>query len=316
MEVWHGLEAVRRPPAGSIVTIGNFDGVHIGHCLLFRGVRETAAATGAISVAATFDPHPIRLLAPDRGLKLLTPMPERLRLMEAAGLDATLIMHFDAQLAALEPRDFVRTILVDALRARQVQVGGNFRFGRNAAGHVDLLWELGAQYGFTVTVIDPVQARGGIVSSTRIRNLLVRGQVCAAARLLGRRYDVSGPVVVGRGIGHRQTVATLNMGPYPELMPERGVYITETECGGYRAQSVTNIGVNPTFQETELHLESHYLDTPPGDWTAGVDMRVKFFFRIRDEIKFPSVEALRTRIERDIALARRYFSRLRATQLL
>jgi riboflavin kinase/FMN adenylyltransferase len=312
MHVWREIESVPKPAAGTIVTIGNFDGVHIGHCHLFRDVRERAAASGALAVATTFDPHPMRVLAPARELKLLTPMPERLALMEAAGLDAALVLHFDQQLAALDPQDFVRTILVNALRARQILVGGNFRFGRNAAGHVDLLWELGARYGFTVAVIDPVQARGGIVSSTRIRNLLMQGQVSAAARLLGRHYEVSGAVVTGRGVGSRETVPTLNMAEYPELLPKRGVYITETECGGYRAQSVTNIGRNPTFQETELHLESHYLNAPPAGWTAASEMRVNFLYRIRDEIKFPSVDALRTRIGRDIALARRYFAHIQS----
>ena len=139
------------------------------------------------------------------------------------------MLPFDARLAALPPQDFVRTILVDRLHAGDILVGGNFRFGRQAAGNVDLLWEMGARHDFRVTVVDPIQARGGVVSSTRIRNLIAAGRVSAAARLLGRHYSVQGAIAPGRGIGKRQTVPTLNLAPYPELLPLRGVYVTETE---------------------------------------------------------------------------------------
>jgi riboflavin kinase/FMN adenylyltransferase len=160
-----------------------------------------------------------------------------------------------------------------------------------------------------MTPVMPLQARGGTVSSTRIRKLIAAGSVSAAARLLGRCYSVAGPIAIGRGIGAKETVPTLNLAPYPELLPLRGVYVTRTECNGFRDQSVTNIGRNPTMGETELHLESHFLDTPPTGWTRDDEMRVTFLFRIREEIKFPSVEALRERIGRDIRLARKYFGR-------
>ena len=291
----------------SIITIGNFDGVHIGHRQLFLQVREHAAVHGDRPLAVTFDPHPVRLLAPQRELKLLTPMPDRLALLRAAGMEPVLLA-FDAQLAALSPQDFVSTILVDRLHAREILVGGNFRFGRNAAGNVDLLWEMGRLHDFSVTVVDPVQQRGNVVSSTRIRHLIAAGGVSAASRLLGRPYAVHAPVVAGCGVGRRETVPTLNMAPYPELLPMRGVYVTETDCGEYSGQSVTNIGFNPTFGERPQHLESHYLNAPPAGWQPADEMRVTFLFRIRDEIKFPNVDALRQRISRDIARARRYFA--------
>jgi riboflavin kinase/FMN adenylyltransferase len=309
MQVWRSLAEVPAMPGRAVVTIGNFDGVHIGHRYLFDEVRARADATRASAIVLTFDPHPVHLLAPDRELKLLTPMPERLRLFAESQIDGVLVLRFDAELAAMPAEDFVRQILVDRLRAREILVGRDFRFGWRALGAVELLHTMGAQYDFRMTPVTPLQSRRGTVSSTRIRKLIAAGCVSAAARLLGRHYSVVGPIATGRGIGGRETVPTLNLAPYPELLPLRGVYVTRTECSGWSGPSVTNIGYNPTVGETELHLESHFLDTPPLGWTRGEEMRVTFLFRIREEIKFPSVEALRERIGRDITLARKYFAR-------
>jgi riboflavin kinase/FMN adenylyltransferase len=314
MQIWRSLQEVPALPGRAVVTIGNFDGVHIGHRYLFEEVRARAAASGASAVVLTFDPHPVHLLAPDRELKLLTPMPERLKLFAESQMDGVLVLRFDAALAARPAEDFVRRILVDRLRASEILVGRDFRFGYRAKGNVELLQTMGTEYDFRMTPVTPLQSRGSTVSSTRIRKLIAAGCVCAAARLLGRPYSVVGPIATGRGIGGRETVPTLNLAPYPELLPLRGVYVTRTECNGFRAQSVTNIGRNPTMGETELHLESHYLDTPPEGWTHGEEMRVTFLFRIREEIKFPSVEALRERIGRDIRVARKYFERATTTK--
>ncbi len=308
MQVWRNLQELPSDPGRAVVTIGNFDGVHIGHRYLFEEVRARAAAAGARAIVLTFDPHPVHLLAPDRELKLLTPMPERLRLFAESHLDGALVLHFDAALAAMPAQDFVRRILVDRLRACEILVGRNFRFGWHAAGDVELLQSMSAAHDFRMTPVTPLQSRGKTVSSTRIRKLIAAGCVGPAARLLGRHYSVVGSLVAGRGIGGRETVPTLNLAPYPELLPRRGVYVTRTECHGWSGPSVTNIGRNPTVGETELHLESHFLDSPPAEWTRGQEMRVTFLFRIREEIKFPSVEALRERIGRDIRLARKYFA--------
>jgi riboflavin kinase/FMN adenylyltransferase len=312
MQVWRNLEQVAALPGRAVVTIGNFDGVHIGHRYLFEEVRARASASGASAVVLTFDPHPVHLLAPDRELKLLTPMPERLTLFAQSQLDGVLVLRFDAALAAMPAEDFVRQILVDRLRAREILVGRDFRFGYRALGNVELLHTMGTQHDFRMTPVTPLQSRGATVSSTRIRKLIASGCVCAAARLLGRHYSVVGPIATGRGIGGRETVPTLNLAPYPELLPMRGVYVTRTECNGWSGPSVTNIGRNPTMGETELHLESHLLDAPPAGWTRGEEMRVTFLFRIREEIKFPSVEALRERIGQDIRLARKYFTKTQA----
>jgi riboflavin kinase/FMN adenylyltransferase len=309
VRVWNSPEEVAGSLPHVALTIGNFDGVHLGHQHVFSALRERAALAKGTSLALTFDPHPVRVLAPERAFKLLTPMPERLGLFEAAGLDALVILPFTADVAGLAPEEFVRRIIVERLQAKEVLVGGNFRFGHRKAGNVDLLWELGAKLGFQVQIIGPVQVRGEVVSSTRIRNLVAEGRVGPAARLLGRPFAVRGPIVPGRGIGRSKTVPTFNMAPYPELLPLRGVYITETEAGGLRGPSVTNIGHNPTFGETELHLESHLLEAPPENWKPGPEMRVSFHHRIREEIKFPTAAALRERITRDIAAARRYFRR-------
>jgi riboflavin kinase/FMN adenylyltransferase len=309
MVVWSSPSEVSRSLAHAVVTIGNFDGVHLGHQRIIASVCARARQSGGTSVALTFDPHPVRVLAPHRPFRLLTPMPEKVRLFEAAGLDAVLVLRFTQDIVSLKPEEFVRGILVDCLQAKEILVGGSFRFGHRQTGNVDLLWEMGAKLGFGVQVVDPVQARGGVVSSTRIRELIATGRIGAAGRLLGRFYAVQGPVIAGRGIGKRQVVPTLNLAPYPELLPLRGVYITETECGGVRGPSVTNIGTNPTFGETELHLESHMLQPPPEDAAHADEMRVVFHHRIRDEIKFPNAGALRARIASDIAAARRYFRR-------
>jgi riboflavin kinase/FMN adenylyltransferase len=309
MQVWRNLQELHSLPDRAVVTIGNFDGVHIGHRYLFEEVRVRAAAAAAQAIVLTFDPHPVHVLAPDRELKLLTPMPERLKLFAESKLDGVLILRFDAALAAMPAQEFVRQILVDRLRACEILVGHNFRFGWRATGNVDLLREMGAEYDFRMTPVTPLESRGNAVSSTRIRKLIAAGCVAAAARLLGRHYSVVGPIAAGRGIGGRETVPTLNLAPYPELLPLRGVYVTRTDCNGWSGPSVTNIGRNPTMGETELHLESHFLDAPPPGWTHDGEMRVTFLFRVREEIKFPSVEALRERIGRDIRLAQKYFAR-------
>jgi len=300
MQIWRSLEEITHPPANAVLTIGNFDGLHRGHRHVIDLLRKTAAQVNGAAVALTFDPHPSRVLAPQRASLLLTPMPERIRLLEAAGLDALFVLPFTKELAAWPPEEFVQRVMVERLKIKEVLVGGNFRFGYRQAGNVDLLWQLGAQAGFAVQVIDPIQVRGGLVSSTRIRSLITQGRVSLAARLLGRSYEITGPIVPGRGIGRKQAVPTYNLAPYPELLPKRGVYITTTNG----VPSVTNIGHNPTFGETELHLESHLLEDPGAPAT---EMRVAFHFRIRDEVKFPSPEALRTRIGKDISKARRYF---------
>ncbi len=311
MRVWKSLEEVEGPLPHVVLTIGNFDGLHLGHRRILAAVRERAAQAGGTSLALTFDPHPVRVLAPGREFRLLTPLPEKIALLETTGLDALLVLPFTAELSHLAPEEFVRGVLVEGLQAKELFVGGNFRFGYRQAGNVDLLWELGAKLAFTVQMVEPVEARGDVVSSTCIRSLIAQGRVGLAARLLGRFYCVRGPIVPGRGYGRKQTVPTLNMAPYPELLPQRGVYVTETECCGARSRSVTNIGYNPTFGETEFHLESHLLDGAlDASRLASVrEMCVFFHHRIRDEIKFPSAEALRERIGRDIAAAQRYFRR-------
>ncbi len=311
LRVWRSLEEVERPLPHPVVTIGNFDGVHLGHQAILSALAKRAPETGGISLVLTFDPHPVRVLAPEREIHLLTPLAQKIALFEASGLETLLVLPFTLDLSRLSPEDFVRRVLVEGLGVKDVLVGENFRFGYRQAGNAELLSKLAARMGFRVELVAPVRMRGEVVSSTRIRNLIARGCVGLAARLLGRLYSVEGPIVPGRGIGRAKTVPTLNMAPYPELLPLSGVYITETESCGRRDLSVTNIGLNPTFGETVFHLESHLLEaSPEGPEPApGQAMRVFFHRRIRDEMKFPSAEALRERIGRDIADAHRYFRR-------
>ena len=313
MYVWHHLEEFPGGFAHPVVTIGNFDGVHLGHQEILRETRRRAAQAGGVALVLTFDPHPLRILAPERAPRLLTPLPEKLRLLEQAGVFGVMAAQFTRDFSMLAPEEFVRQVLVERLGPREVVVGDNFRFGYRHAGDVRLLAELGRQAGFTVHDVAPVRVRGGVVSSSRIRDLLAGGRVPQANRLLGRCFSVRGYIVPGRGLGRAITVPTLNMEHYSEVLPAGGVYITETACDGVRSSSVTNIGHAPTFdgQHRELRLESFLLEATPPE--SAESMEVFFWRRLRDERKFPSPEHLKGQIMRDVERAQTFFRRLRSS---
>jgi riboflavin kinase / FMN adenylyltransferase len=311
MHVFHKLEDI---PAGfgpSLVSVGNFDGVHRAHAHVLGEIVRRARQDRAKAVAVTFEPHPGRILRPDSGLKLLTPTPEKLRLLEASGVDAVLLLPFGRDLSLMTPRQFADRILKKKLHAREVHEGYNFRFGHKAAGDVNVLAQLGHEMGFEVKAYAEEKRRGETVSSSHIRRLIVAGRVSRARHLLARPFCILGNPGRGRGLGSKYTVPTINLARYEELVPKDGVYITCTRVGAERFESVTNVGNRPTFGADSFAIETHLLNFHPVELTPESEIEICFLDRLRDEIKFPSVEALRERIARDVKKARRYFHLLR-----
>lgn len=292
-------------PAASALTIGNFDGVHLAHQRLLRKVAETARQEGLRSAAVTFDPHPSRVVSPVGAPPLLTTPERKVRLIEPLGIELVVVLAFTPELARLTPAEFARSILVGRLQITSVHVGPNFRFGHRQAGDVKVLGELGREFGFRVDIVPLLRVRGQAVSSSRVRELLAEGRVGLAGRLLGRPYSLAGSVVSGLGIGKKQTVPTLNLAPVAELVPKIGVYVTRTRVGGEWHESVTNVGHKPTFGEHRLTVESFLLNFR-GEIEAE-EMEVEFLHRLRDELKFPNPEALKTQILRDAARAQEFF---------
>ncbi|MEZ5352563.1 MAG: bifunctional riboflavin kinase/FAD synthetase [Bryobacteraceae bacterium] len=296
--------ALSGEPSG--VCIGNFDGVHLGHQALIGRLREECAVLGAKPSVLTFDPHPARVLAPERAPRLLSTVEQRLAWMSAAGVEQALVLPFTPEFAAMTPEEFVEGVLVRAAGARVVVVGANFRFGRKQSGDAARLAELGERHGFITRVVEGVYARGRLVSSTEIRKLVESGNVRMAGRLLGRCFAVEGVVVSGAGIGSRQTVPTLNLSTEAEVLPGAGVYVTRATDIGSGAQwaSVTNAGVRPTFDGEQFVIETFVLDGLRGE--APRRLRVEFLFRLRDERRFADAASLKAQILRDVVRARRY----------
>ena len=313
MRIYRSLDEVPADFGPCALTIGNFDGIHFGHRRILRQVVALAAARGWKSAVLTFDPHPTRVVAPDRTPVLLTAPLHRAELMSQEGIEEVLILPFTAELARLSPEDFVRQLLVERLGVRAVLVGHNFCFGYRQSGNVRLLGELGARLGFETDMVPAVDWRGRAVSSSGIRGLLNAGRVSLAARLLQRPYGLDGAVVEGRGVGSKQTVPTLNMVPDAGLVPATGVYLTRAIdlAGGRQWNAITNIGYRPTFGSSDqLSIETFLLD--PFDGVRPDRIRLEFLWRVRDERKFDSPAALKEQILRDVRVAERYFRRTRA----
>jgi riboflavin kinase/FMN adenylyltransferase len=296
---------------GSVLAIGNFDGIHLGHQAILRDAVARAANTGDVATALTFEPPPLKVLRPESAPKRLSTSAQRADWFGVVGLEAAVVLPFTLDLAKLAPEEFVERILVRDLRVRAVLVGENFRFGHKQAGDAAILQQLGAKHGFDVITIAPVVFRGEVVSSTAIRREIAEGDVTRAGRLLGRPFVLTGPIVKGTGTGSRFTFPTLNLQPEQELLPARGVYITRTVLdGGTKShRSVTNIGMRPTFNGSSLSVETHLLDVS-GEFSAE-RIELRFWKRLRNEKKFSGAEELREQIARDIDAANHFFSCLR-----
>jgi len=304
------FKSIAEIPSGfgpSVAAIGNFDGVHLGHRKIINAVVEEARSSNARSVAITFDPHPEQYLRPEQTPRLLTPMPERLRLLAGTGIDAAVVLPFDANLANLSAHEFVSRILVQSLDVHGLHEGQNFRFGHGARAGITELKAMGAEFGFHVTVHDAVHVHGLEVSSSAIRALVASGDVGRARWMLGRPFSVLSTQVRGRGIGTRLLVPTVNLAQYDGLLPAFGVYVTRLIVGSRAFQAVTNVGNRPTFGEASFAVESHILDFEPIDMDEATPIELQFLLRLRGEITWPSPEALKAQIFKDVARAKRYF---------
>jgi riboflavin kinase/FMN adenylyltransferase len=291
----------------SVAAIGNFDGVHLGHREVLSAVVRESREQDARSVAITFDPHPDRFLRPNKAPRLLTPLDEKIRLLAATGIEAVVVLPFDESLAGLTAEEFVRGILVEQLGVRSLHEGGNFRFGHQAQAGVEELRAFGTRFGFAVHVHPPLRVHGLEVSSSAIRALVAGGDVRRARWMLGRPFSVRGTQARGRGIGTRLLVPTVNLAPHEELLPAFGVYVTRLTVAGRCFQAVTNVGNRPTFGEPSFAVESHILDFEPIEMDEQTPIDLEFLLRLRGEIAWPSPEALKAQIFKDVARAKRFF---------
>jgi riboflavin kinase/FMN adenylyltransferase len=311
MKIFRSLSEI---PAGfgpTVATIGNFDGIHRGHQWVIGEVISRARALNARSLAITFDPHPARFLRPETALPLITPLAVRLRLLEATGIDTVLVLPFDQQLCRLSAREFATQVLHERLSVIELHEGENFRFGYQAEAGVESLEALGRELGFHVAVYTPRATHGLAVSSSAIRQLVAQGNVSRSRALLGRPFAIHSTPASGRGYGTRYTVPTINLAPYNELIPAIGVYITTLAVSGETFDAVTNVGNRPTFGpefgQASFTIESHLLNFHPIDLQQDTPLILTFLHRLRDEIRWPSPEALREQIGRDVRKAQRYF---------
>jgi riboflavin kinase / FMN adenylyltransferase len=309
-EVFHSLDEARRRFGPCALTIGNFDGVHIGHQVLLAETIGYAKKRNIAPAVLTFHPHPAAIVAPERVPALICTLEQRVALLSSAGAERILVLPFTSQIARLTPDEFVSQILVDALQTQAVVVGENFRFGYKQAGNPEVLRALGTRYGFVSQFLKPVTFRGEIVSSSLIRRYLAAGKVSRAGRLLGRCFFVEGPIVAGHGVGSKQTVPTLNVRPDPGQLVPRGVYVTETVdlLTTRRWPSITNVGVRPTFEGNELTIETFLLSSLKDESPERI--RVNFRRFVRPERKFANPEALKTQIFKDVSTAQKYWRRV------
>jgi phosphoribosyl 1,2-cyclic phosphate phosphodiesterase len=305
------IENPGAPGSGSVIAIGNFDGIHLGHQRLLQHCIGLGKESGAVATALTFEPLPQKVLRPESAPLRISTNEQRLEWFAALGMEAAVVLPFTMELSRLAPDEFVDEILVRQLKVRAVVVGDNFRFGHKQAGDVKFLRELGMRDGFDVIVHEPVVVDGRIVSSTVIRKFIAGGDVTRAARMLGRAFALTGEVVPGTGTGRKFTFPTLNLRAEQELLPARGVYVTRTVMEGEPSshRSVTNVGMRPTFNGTGLTVETHLLDYS-GNFSPK-RIEVRFWKKLREEKKFGGPEELKAQIAKDIARANGFFARLR-----
>jgi riboflavin kinase/FMN adenylyltransferase len=307
LKLFGSLDEIPADFGPSVVTIGNFDGVHCGHCKILELANRLAQQNGWRTATLTFDPHPLQIVAPERAPRLMTTIEQRREVLERNGVEAMVVLPFTKEFSKHSPEEFVEQVLVRGLHCACVVVGENFRFGNRQAGDIDTLERLGRRYGFVTETVGPFRMGGQTVSSSRIRAAVAAGRTDVARRLLGRPFELAGEVVPGRGIGSKSTAPTLNLNPQADLWPANGVYVSETRelSGPRRWRSVTNVGVRPTFGESDRVVETHLLDPLGGESPKAIG--VGFLRRLRDERPFESSEALREQIYRDIAESERYF---------
>lgn len=316
MKIYRQLSEIPANFGPSVATIGNFDGVHRGHRWVISEVAKHARALGISSVAITFDPHPARILRPQVQQPLISPADQKLALLETTGIDALLVLPFTGDFSRMSARTFATEVLQKALHITELHEGENFRLGYQAEAGIESLERLGQELGFGVRVYASHIIRGQAASSSRIRQLIAQGDLSHARALLGRPFSITTTPASGRGYGTRYTVPTINMASYSELLPANGVYITSLTVGTGSSQetfdAVTNVGNRPTFGADSFAIESHLLNFHPIELSEHTPLTLTFLRRLRAEMRFPTPEALREQIGRDVVKAKRYFALCRA----
>ena len=304
MKVFESLD-ISETFVNPVLTIGNYDGIHLGHRTIIEVVRMKAAELGGTTMLMTFNPHPLQILKPEKGLPSIAPLEEKKALIEETGIDVLFIVPFTPAFSQIGAEDFVKDILVRRLGIKGLVIGYDFAFGKGGGGKPETLARLAQSCGFFLEVVEPVTIDGEKVGSNRIRKLVREGDLERANAFLGRPYEIKGDVVKGRGRGRQIGFPTINLRTDFALIPKQGVYISEVQWQGKRYPSVTNIGYSPTFGENEFSIETYLLDFKGEAY--GEKVSVLFLHRLRDEMKFGSVEELKTRIGADVQTAREYF---------
>ncbi len=307
MRLFHGTDnaEIQRP---TVLTLGVFDGLHLGHQLIMRTVVERARAIGAVPTVITFDPHPRAVLHPQTAPPLLQTFDQKMEALKVLGIEQTIVLRFTREFAAVRAEQFLKDVVTERLHAREVYLGKGFAFGHKREGNIELLRRLGRELGFVAGEVPEVKLRGRRVSSSKIRELLSCGEVNLARRMLGRPYGVEARVEHGAERGHKLGFPTANLHPHNRVIPRNGVYVTATLIDGQWRRSVTNVGLRPTFADaTEPSVETFVMNFD-GDLYGDV-VRVRFLHRIRDERKFNSIDELKTQISRDVARAQSFFER-------
>jgi riboflavin kinase/FMN adenylyltransferase len=304
MRVFESLD-ISETFVNPVLTIGNYDGIHLGHRTIIEVVRMKAAELGGTTMLMTFNPHPLQILKPEKGLPSIAPLEEKKALIEETGIDVLFIVPFTPAFSQIGAEDFVKDILVHRLGIKGLVIGYDFTFGKGGGGKPETLARLAQSCGFFLEVVEPVTIDGEKVGSNRIRKLVREGDLDRANAFLGRPYEIKGDVVKGKGRGRQIGFPTINLRTDFALIPKQGVYISEVQWQGKRYPSVTNVGYSPTFGENEFSIETYLLDFKGEAYGAKVS--VLFLHRLRDEMKFGSVEELKTRIRADVQTAREYF---------
>ncbi|HKP38136.1 MAG TPA: bifunctional riboflavin kinase/FAD synthetase [Pyrinomonadaceae bacterium] len=307
MRLFHGTDnaEIARP---TVLTLGVFDGLHLGHQLIMKTVVERAKEAGAIPTVITFEPHPRAVLHPASAPPLLQTFDQKIEALGVLGIEQTIVIHFDKAFSQIRAEDFLREVVTDRLHARAVYLGRGFAFGHQREGNIELLRRVSERLGFFADEVPEVRLRGRRIGSTRIRELLQQGQVNLARRMLGRPYGVEGQVIRGASRGATLGFPTANLRPQNRVIPRSGVYVTATLIEGGWHRSVTNIGTRPTFGDAIEPSVETYVINWVGDLYGDV-LRVRFLHRLRDEKKFGSIDELKTQIDSDVARAKKYFER-------
>jgi len=299
MKLIDGIENLTEKYPYPVLTIGNFDGVHLGHQAIFQMLVERARRKNGTSIVLTFEPHPLKVIAPERAPKLLTTFKDRVNLIKASGIDVIICVNFTSEFAHLQAEDFVKKILSETIGIKEIFVGSDYQFGRGRKGTPELLKALGRKYGFEVTIIQEINLNNVTISSSKIRTLIAKGRVEEASVFLGRHYSVEGVVIEGAKRGKKLlNIPTANIAPFNELLPKDGVYAVTVALNGKIYGGAVNIGCNPTFEDKKFSFEVHILEF--GTELLGKTLRVNFIKRIRDEIKFSNIEDLATQMRKDI----------------